>query len=84
MTPTIDFILIIVFIFLLALILYIFTEINPVESGVFGIIFMVMYVQKFNTLPAIPLSPLLALLFGAFIFSLSGAVVVGGIRKISS
>lgn len=82
MTPTIDFILIIVFIFLLALLLYLFTEISPIESGTFGVIFMFIYVQKFNTLPVIPLSPLLALLFGALIFSLSGATVVGIIRRI--
>lgn len=81
MTATIDFILIIVFILLLALILYLFTEISPIESGAFGIIIMFVYVQIFNTLPIIPLSPLLALLFGALIFLLSGATAVGIIRK---
>lgn len=83
MIPTLDYILIIFFIFLLALLLYLFTEISPAESGAFGIILMFMYVQIFNTLPIIPLSPLLALLFSAFVFSLSGAVVVGTIRKLS-
>lgn len=82
MTPTIDFILIVFLIFLVALFLYLFTEINPIESGTFGILFMFLYVQNFSNLPMIPLSPLLALLFGALMFSLSGATVVGIIRRI--
>lgn len=80
---TFDFILVIFFIFLLALLLYLFTEISPIESGTFGVIIMFMYVQKFGLLPVIPISPLLALLFGALIFSLSGATVVGIIRRVS-
>ena len=83
MIPTLDYILIILFIFLIALVLYLLTEISSIETSAFGTIFMFLYVQKFPTLTTIPLSPLLALLFSALIFSLSGAVVVGVIRKLS-
>ena len=83
MIPTLDFILIILFILLISIFIYLLTEINIIESGAFGVIFMFLYIQKFPTLAMIPLSPILALLFSALVFSLSGAVVVGVIRKIA-
>lgn len=80
--PTIDFILIIIFIFLVSFILYLFAEINSIESSIFGILFMFLYVQNFHTLTMIPLSPILALLFSAFVLSLSGALFVWVIKRI--
>lgn len=82
MIPMLDIILIVFFIFLISMLIYFLTEIGIVESWVFGVIFMFLYVQKFQTLAILPLSPLLTLLISALAFSLSGAVVVGIIRKI--
>lgn len=81
MIPTLDFIFTIFFILFISLLLYLLTEISIIESGTFGIIFMSMYVQEFQALTMIPLSPILTLLFSAFVFSLSGAITVGIIRK---
>lgn len=80
MPPTIDFILIVFFMFLVAAVLFFLTEIRIIETYFLDIIFMLLYVQKFNTLTILPASPLLTLLFSAIVFSLAGATVVGAIR----